>query len=134
MLRQCVRLATVRRKQIKLAVAREEDRFAVRRPANDRNVATLGERQLRWAAADWLPPEMRDRASLLPVDLRNHVRQRPAVRRESERLEPLKFDDVDERHRPAALSRRRRAARAEGEGADNDRQGCTTDGHWTLAV
>ena len=83
------RLAAVGRHQHELAVAREEQRPAVGRPADDRLIAAFGERELlRRAAADRLPPQMDDEAIGFPVGDRREVGDGFAVGRELRPEEP----------------------------------------------
>ena len=94
--------------QLNLTGAQEQDRLAVRRPANAarrRNVAAFRERELNWRAVDVLPPQVPDRPAGLPVDFGQHVRERPPVRRKTRRQETLKLREVDEGHRDGAFAR-----------------------------
>ena len=114
------RLSAIGGDQLNLTGAQEQDRLAVRRPANAarrRNVAAFREGELNGCAVDVLPPQVPDRSAGLPVDFGQHVHERPPVRRKTRCQETLKLREVDEGHWTARL----RASRQAGHRQKDDR-------------
>src|SRR5262249_46830756 len=80
-------------------------RVAVRRPADDRLVAALGERELlRCAAGQRLAPEMKHEPVGLPVGGRDEVGECPAVGRELWGKQARELGEADEREGPPVVS------------------------------
>ena len=102
-MREVARLAAVHCQQLELAVAPEDDRAAVGRPASgSRRLAVLAERELLRVAADRLPPQVPYRTSQLPVGVAAHVCQRAAVGRQLRIEQPRQLGEVEQRHRALA--------------------------------
>ena len=122
------RLAAAGGQQVQLAVAPEDERAAVRRPAGcPRRFARFAKGELFRCAADGLPPQVPHRTACFPIGVTAHVGERAAVGRQLRIEEALQLGEIDKRHRTAGV---RLAGNGGRDGQDRqDRQDGSACGH-----
>ena len=104
MVRQRPRLAAAGGQQVQLAVAPEDERAAVGRPAGGpRRFARFAKGELFRCAADGLPPQIPHRAACFPIGVTAHVSERAAVGGQLRIEKALQLGEIDKRHRTASV-------------------------------